>query len=153
MIEFPRDFREFLQLLNSKKIEYLVIGGYAVGYHGYPRATGDMDIWIAINEKNALKIIEALKEFGFDLPELDKELFLKENKVIRMGVPPMRLEILTSIDGVCFETCFKNRIVANFGSFKVNFISKDDLLTNKRASGRPKDLLDYDVLQKKATMI
>ena len=148
MIEFPRDFKEFLQLLNSKKIEYLVIGGYAVGYHGYPRATGDMDIWIAINEKNALKIIEALKEFGFDLPELDKELFLKENKVIRMGIPPMRLEILTSIDGVCFETCFKNRIVANFGSFKVNFISKDDLLTNKRASGRPKDLLDYDVLQK-----
>ena len=147
MIEFPRDFREFLQLLNSKKIEYLVIGGYAVGYHGYPRATGDMDIWIAINEKNALKIIEVLKEFGFDLPELEKELFLKENKVIRMGIPPMRLEILTSIDGVCFETCFKNRIIADFGSFKVNFISKDDLLTNKQASGRPKDLLDYDVLQ------
>ena len=147
MIEFPRDFREFLQLLNSKKIEYLVVGGYAVGYHGYPRATGDMDIWIAINEKNALKITKALKEFGFDLLELEKELFLKKNKVIRMGIPPMRLEILTSIDGVCFETCFKNRTVADFGSFKVNFISMEDLLTNKRASGRPKDLLDYDVLQ------
>ena len=65
MIEFPRDFKEFLQLLNSKKIEYLVVGGYAVGYHGYPRATGDMDIWIAINEKNALKMVDALKEFGF----------------------------------------------------------------------------------------
>ena len=147
MIEFPRDFREFLQLLNSKKIEYLVIGGYAVGYHGYPRATGDMDIWIARNEKNALKIIEALKKFGFDLPELEKELFLKKNKVIRMGIPPMRLEILTSIDGVCFETCFKNRIIADFGSFKVNFISKDDLLINKRESGQPKDLLDYDILK------
>ncbi len=78
----------------------------------------------------------ALKEFGFNLPELKKDLFLVEEKVIRMGVPPMRLEILTSIDGVFFETCFKNRVIADFGSFKVNFISKKDLLTNKRASAR-----------------
>ena len=147
MIEFPRDFKEFLQLLNSKKIEYLVIGGYAVGYHGYPRATGDMDIWIAITGQNAMKMVEALKEFGFDPPELQKEIFLKEQKVIRMGVPPMRLEILTSIDGVNFKTCFNNRIIADFGDFKVNFISKADLLKNKRASGRPQDLVDFDKLQ------
>ncbi len=147
MIEFPRDFKEFLQLLNSKEIEYLVIGGYAVGYHGYPRATGDMDVWIPINEKTAMKMIEALKEFGFDLPELKKELFLKEENVIRMGVPPMRLEILTSIDGVRFETCFKNRVIAELGDFNVNFISKDDLLINKRSSGRPQDLVDFDKLQ------
>jgi len=134
-------------LLNSKKIDYLVIGGYAVGYHGYPRATGDMDIWIAINEQNAIKMVEALKEFGFDLPELQKELFLIEQKVIRMGVPPMRLEILTSIDGVNFKTCFNNRIIADFGDFKVNFISKDDLLINKRASGRLQDLVDFEKLQ------
>ncbi len=146
MIEFPRDFKEFLQLLNSNEIEYLVIGGYAVGYHGYPRATGDMDIWIAINEKNALKMVEVLKAFGFDLPEVKKELFLKEEKVIRMGVPPMRLEILTSIDGVRFDTCFKNRVIADFGDFKVNFISKGDLLINKRSSGRPQDLVDFDKL-------
>ncbi len=146
MIEFPRDFKEILQLLKSNEIEYLVIGGYAVGYHGYPRATGDMDIWIAINEKNALKMVEALKEFGFDLPEVKKELFLKEEKVIRMGVPPMRLEILTSIDGVRFDTCFKNRVIADFGDFKVNFISKGDLLINKRSSGRPQDLVDFDKL-------
>ncbi len=147
MIEFPRDFKEFLQLLNSKKIDYLVIGGYAVGYHGYPRATGDMDIWIAINEQNAIKMVEALKEFGFDPPELQKELFLKEQKVIRMGVPPMRLEILTSIDGVDFKTCFNNRIIADFDDFNINFISKDDLLINKRASGRPQDLVDFEKLQ------
>ena len=132
MIEFPRDFKEFLQLLNSKKIEYLVIGGYAVGYHGYPRATGDLDIWIAKNEQTAMKMVEVLKAFGFDPPELQKELFLKEQKVIRLGVPPMRLEILTSIDGV---------------DFKVNFISKSDLLINKRASGRPQDLVDFNKLQ------
>ncbi len=147
MIEFPRDFKEFLQLLNSKKIEYLVVGGYAVGYHGYPRATGDMDIWIALNEHNAINMVEAMKEFGFDPPELQKELFLKDQKVIRMGVPPMRLEILTSIDGVHFKACFNNRVIADFGDFKVNFISKDDLLTNKRASGRPQDLVDFDKLQ------
>ena len=146
MIEFPRDFKEFLQLLNSKKIEYLVIGGYAVGYHGYPRATGDMDIWIAINDQNATKMVDALKEFGFDPPELKKEIFLKEQKVIRMGVPPMRLEILTSIDGVNFKNCFNSRIVADFGDFKVNFISKDDLLINKRASGRPQDIVDFEKL-------
>ena len=114
MIEFPKDFKEFLQLLNSKKVEYLVIGGYAVGYHGYPRATGDMDVWIALNEKNALKIVNALKEFGFDIPELRKEMFLKEEKIIRMGVPPMRLEIITTIDGVDFRKCFKDRVIADF---------------------------------------
>jgi len=149
VIEFPKDFKEFLQLMNSKEIEYLVVGGYAVGYHGYPRATGDMDIWIAINKNNAMKMVDSLKEFGFDLPELKNELFLQEEKIIRMGVPPMRLEILTSIDGVSFDTCFKNRVIADFGAFKVNFISKDDLLINKRSSGRPQDLVDFDKLQKK----
>ena len=147
MIEFPRDFKEFLQLLNSKKIEYLVIGGYAVGYHGYPRATGDLDIWIDINDQTAAKMVDVLKEFGFNPPELHEEIFLKEEKVIRMGVPPMRLEILTTIDGVDFKTCFNNRLIADFGDFKVNFISKSDLLINKRASGRPQDLVDFNKLQ------
>lgn len=147
MIEFPRDFKEFLKLLNSKKIEYLIIGGYAVGFHGYPRATGDMDVWIAANEKNAMKMVGALKQFGFDLPDLNKEIFLTEKKVIRMGIPPMRLEILTFIDGVRFEDCYKNRVIANFDDFTVNFISKDDLLQNKLASGRPQDLVDYNKLQ------
>ena len=147
MIEFPRDFKEFLQLLNSKGIEYLVVGGYAVGYHGYPRATGDMDVWVAIGDETALKMVEALKEFGFNLPQLQKELFLTKDRVVRMGVPPMRLEILTSIDGVDFEACYKNRVVQDFGDFKVNFISKGDLLINKRASGRLKDLDDADKLR------
>ena len=147
MIEFPKDFKEFLQLLNSKEVEYLVIGGYAVGYHGYPRATGDLDIWISISDENARKMVDALKEFGFDMPELKKEMFLEKEKIIRMGVPPMRLEIITTIDGVDFDNCFKNRVIADFKSFKANFISKSDLLINKSASGRPKDLADYSKLQ------
>jgi hypothetical protein len=135
--------------LNSKEVEYLVIGGYAVGYYGYPRATGDLDIWISINDNNAGKMVDVLKEFGFDIPELKKEMFLAKEKIIRMGVPPMRLEILTTIDGVDFDKCFKNRVIAKFDSFKANFISKGDLLTNKRASGRPKDLADCSKLQDK----
>ncbi len=147
MIEFPKDFKEFLQLLNSKKIKYLIVGGYAVGFHGYPRATGDLDVWIAIDERNALKMVDVLKAFGFNLPELRKELFLKKEKVIRMGFPPMRLEILTSIDGVLFNPCYKNRVIADLGELKINFISKNDLLINKRASGRPQDLVDFDKLK------
>ena len=106
-----------------------------------------MDVWIAVNEENALKMVDALRQFGFDLPDLNKEIFLAEKKVIRMGIPPMRLEILTSIDGVSFEECFKNRVVADFDDFTVNFISKKDLLQNKRSSGRPQDMVDFNKLQ------
>ncbi len=99
-IELPQDFKEFLKLLNEKEIKYLLIGGYAVGYHGYPLATNDMDIWIAIDLKNAERMVKVLQEFGFNLPELNPQLFLKENAIIRMGIPPMRLEITTGISGV-----------------------------------------------------
>jgi hypothetical protein len=100
MIRLPSDFKEFLKLLKDYDIRYLLIGGYAVSYHGYIRATGDMDIWIAIHPDNAQKIVIVLKIFGFDLPDLKAELFLRKNKIIRMGVPPLRLEIITSISGV-----------------------------------------------------
>lgn len=85
----PPDFREFLQLLNSRQVKYLLIGGYAVGYHGYPRATVDMDVWIAISPENAKKIVDVLNEFGFGSTELSAELFLKENRIVRMGTPPL----------------------------------------------------------------
>lgn len=101
--ELPFDFKEFLRLLNENDVRYLLIGGYAVGYHGYPRATNDMDVWIAIHPDNAQRVVDALKEFGFDHPELTPGLFLQENKIIRMGHPPMRLEISTGISGVEFE--------------------------------------------------
>jgi len=132
-IRLPADFKEFLQLLNDHDVEYLLIGGYAVGYYGYPRATVDMDIWIAINPVNATQVVATLKIFGFDLPELDKSLFLQENQVIRMGVPPMRLELLTSISGVKFEECFAERIVDEVDGVIVNLISLAHLKQNKLA--------------------
>ncbi len=148
MIHLPQDFKELLQLLNSKNIEYLVVGGYAVALYGYPRATGDMDIWIAISKDTAQKTVEALKEFGFDIPGLKEELFLKKEKNIRMGNPPLRIEFLTSIDGVEFAECYKNKKSVKIDGIKVNFISLKDLKKNKKASGRHQDLADLEHLEK-----
>ncbi|MBL7131425.1 MAG: hypothetical protein ISS45_08515 [Candidatus Omnitrophica bacterium] len=147
MIQLPQDFKELLQLLNSKKIEYLVIGGYAVAFHGHPRATGDIDIWIAISKDNARKTVEALKKFGFDTPNLKNSLFLKKGQNIRMGNPPLRIEILTSIDGVKFSECYKNKKTATINNIKINFISLPDLKKNKKASGRLQDLADIENLE------
>lgn len=104
MILLPPDFREFLQLLNSHRVRYLLVGGYAVGYYGYPRATADMDIWVATDAENVERVLTALAEFGF--AEVEPELFAKEQQVIRMGVPPLRIELLTGVSGVEFEDCY-----------------------------------------------
>ncbi len=145
-IQLPSDFKEFLQLLNSRRVEYLVVGGYAVGFHGSPRATGDLDIWVAATEENAQKLEEVLREFGFDLSELSKELFLEKDRVVRMGVPPIRIEILTSISGVHFHQCYTSRQTAEIEGVKVHFISLEDLKANKRAAGRHQDLSDLERL-------
>ncbi len=146
MIQLPQDFKELLQLLNSNKIEYLVVGGYAVAFHGRPRATGDIDIWIAISKDNAHKITEALKEFGLDNPDLKDEIFLEKGKNIRMGNEPLRIEILTSIDGVEFNECYKNKNTITIDNTEINFISLQDLKKNKKASGRYQDLADLENL-------
>jgi predicted nucleotidyltransferase len=145
-IELPYDFKEFLKLLNEKEVRYLLIGGYAVGYHGYPRATNDMDIWIALHPKNAERVVKVLREFGFNLPELEPALFLKENSIIRMGIPPMRLEISTGISGVEFEECYESRIVDTIDGMQVNIIDLQHLKINKKAAGRLKDLADLENL-------
>jgi predicted nucleotidyltransferase len=145
-IVLPPDFKEFLSLLKDKNIRYLLIGGYAVGYHGYPRSTNDMDIWIAIDSKTAKQMVLALKEFGFDSPQLSEELFLKEKNIVRMGIAPIRIEILTTISGVSFEECFKQRIVDEIDGIEVSIISLRHLKINKKASGRHKDLDDLENL-------
>jgi len=145
-VHLPPDFKEFLQLLNSHQVEYLLIGGYAVGYHGYPRATADMDIWIAMHPQNAEKVVAALKEFGFDVPKLSVELFLKENQIICMGVPPVKVDIATTISGVTFDECYAERVVDILDDVEVNIISRKHLKANKKASGRLKDLADLENL-------
>jgi len=145
-IRLPSDFKDFLKLLNANRVEYLLIGGYAVGYYGYPRATGDMDIWVAVNPGNAKKIVVALKEFGFAVPELSAELFMRQNQIIRMGLPPMRIELTTTISGVSFEECYADRVIAELDGVKVNLIDLKHLKINKKASGRYKDLNDLENL-------
>jgi hypothetical protein len=145
-IHLPPDFKEFLKLLNLNQVEYLLVGGYAVGYHGYPRATADLDIWVAIHPQNGEKLVRVLKEFGFDIPELSVALFESEDKVIRMGVPPVRIELITSIDGVNFEECYSSRVQDILDGIDVSLIDLGHLKANKKASGRYKDLNDLEHL-------
>ena len=142
----PPDFKDFLKLLNAKQVEYLLIGGYAVGYHGYPRVTGDIDIWVAISPSNAEKIVEVLRKYGFGVPELCADLFLEENRIIRMGYPPMRVEITTGVSGVNFAECFSERVITVIDEIEVNIINLHHLKINKKASGRLKDLIDLENL-------
>jgi predicted nucleotidyltransferase len=135
-----------LKLLNSKRVEYLVIGGWAVGYYGYPRATGDLDIWVSMKKENAEKIIQTFKDFGFDVPDLSTNLFTKENQIIRIGIPPLRIEVLTTISGVSFEDCFINKKVVEIDNVKINLISLPDLKKNKAAAKRHRDLDDLEKL-------
>jgi len=145
-VNLPADFREFLKLLNAHRVKYLLIGGYAVAYHGYPRATADMDIWIEVDPANAKKIVAALTNFGFDLPDLSTELFLETEKIVRMGIPPVRIAIMTSISGVEFQECYDARMIVELDGIRVSVISLPFLKANKKASGRYKDLNDLENL-------
>jgi predicted nucleotidyltransferase len=145
-INLPSDFKEFLKLFNQHHVEYLLIGGYAVAFHGYSRATADMDVWVAVNPDNARRIVTAIIEFGFNVPELSEKLFLEEGPIIRMGVPPLRIEIWTDVTGLCFEESFPAREIVSIDGLEVNVIDLINLKINKKASGRNKDLDDLENL-------
>ncbi len=134
-----------MKLLNDHDVRYLLIGGYSVAYHGYPRATDDLDIWLRCDPENADRVVSTLRLFGFTLPELTSDVFLS-NSMIRMGVPPLRIEFLMEISGVSFDDCYDERIVDDFDGVRVNLISLKRLLQNKQASGRHKDLNDIEHL-------
>ena len=146
---FPPDFVEFLQLLNANEVEYLVVGGYAVGIHGHPRFTGDLDIWLKISDENATKILKTVNEFGFGSLGFTKDDFLTDENVIQLGYPPMRIDLLTDIDGVSFESCFENKKIQEIDDIVINFIGYWDLLKNKKATGRTKDAADAEELEGK----
>lgn len=146
MTQLPEDFKEFLKLLNAHGVEYLIVGGYAVGYYGYPRATGDLDVWISKRHGNVKKIISVLKEFGFDNPELTEDLFIKEDKIVRLGNPPLRIEIMTSISGVEFNECYDSKTVFDVDNIPMSLISLTHLKKNKKASNRHIDLNDLEHL-------
>ena len=145
-IQLPPDFEEFLSLLNSERVEYLLVGGYAVVYHGYPRTTGDMDVWVAFHEENAIRLARALERFGFSASSVAPGFLLKEGRILRMGIPPMRIEVINRASGVEFHACYEARVVDTLGAVQVNLIDLEHLKKNKLAAGRPKDLVDLDNL-------
>ncbi len=140
----PEDFRDFLKLLNNYHVEYLLIGGYAVFYHGYPRATEDIDFWVAISPENAQRLVQAMHAFA--LSNVTPELFLREHQLIRIGFKPYRVKVLTTISGVEFDACYARRVVDTIDGIQVNIISLEDLKQNKKASGRFKDQDDVQNL-------
>jgi hypothetical protein len=144
-----KDFREFIELLNAHNIKYLVVGGYAVTVHGYPRFTDDIDIWVWIDESNAKNLIKVLKDFGFGSLDIKAEDFLSPDKVIQLGYPPNRIDLLTSISGVEFEKCYPRRFSADIVGLKIDFIDIENLKKNKKATGRHKDLNDLENLEPK----
>lgn len=146
MVKLPPDFKEFLSLLHTHRVNYLLVGGYAVAAHGYPRFTGDMDVWIQTNTENAENVFKVCREFGFDVPNLRVELFTDPKQMTRMGHPPLRIEILNSVSGLSFEAAWENRIESDWDGVPVTLISLCDLRTNKLASGRLKDLADLENL-------
>ena len=142
MIPIPRDFRDFIALLNARRVRYVIVGGYAVAYHGYPRATADLDVFIELSRKNAEAMLEVFRLFGFSSASLEPEFFMDKSQVVRLGREPLRLEILNDISGVSFAQCHRHRVRARIGGLTINFIDLPHLIANKRASNRDKDRLD-----------
>ena len=143
-----RHFREFIELLAKHKVEYLVVGGYAVGLHGFPRYTGDLDIFVAISKDNAARLVKVFSDFGFSDLGLKETDFLEEETIVEIGREPAKIQILTGIDGVAFGTCYGHRIIFDDDGLSVPFISFDDLVVNKASSPRAKDKIDLEELRR-----
>lgn len=143
---FSQDFKEFVELLNNHKAEYLVVGGNAVGIHGHPRYTGDLDIWLNPTPENAQRVLVYVNEFGFSSFGLSLQDFTKEGNIVQLGYPPLRIDLLTQIDGVTFDECFKNKKEVEIEGLVVNFIGYQDLLKNKKGTGRLRDIDDINNL-------
>ena len=140
------DFKEFIQLLNVHSVRYLVVGGYAVAFHGHPRYTKDIDIWILLDKTNAKKMLDVLNVFGFSSLGLTEDDFLKKDNIIQLGNPPNRIDILTDLSGVIFDECYPQKKNINIDGVAINFIDVESLIQNKKASGRHQDLADIENL-------
>ena len=142
-----KDFREFIQLLNDHNVLYLVVGGYAVAFHGYPRYTKDIDLWIWLNKSNAEKMLQVLKDFGFGALDLTIDDFLDPEQVVQLGYPPNRIDILTDLKGLDFEECYPSKVEVTVENIIINFIDLENLKKNKKATGKYQDLADLENLK------
>jgi hypothetical protein len=142
-----KDFVEFIECCVARDVKFLIVGGYALAAHGHPRATKDLDVWILMESSNADRLVAALDDFGMKSVGLEASDFIEPDIVVQLGYPPLRIDLLTSASGVEFETCWRRRMMVTVGSVDAEFISYEDLLANKRASGRPQDAVDVEVLE------
>ena len=141
-----QDFKEFIQSLNDNRVRYLVVGGYAVALHGYPRHTKDIDIWVELAPANASRIMQALEQFGFGSLGLKEQDFLEADTIIQLGYPPRRIDLLTTLPGVDFDQCFTAKVMGEIDGILINFIDLESLKKNKRATGRAQDIADIENL-------
>jgi len=145
-MEISKDFEEFFELLNRHRVRYLIVGGYAFAIHAKPRFTNDIDIFIDAEQSNAQNVLEVLKGFGFGEVGITLRDLLSPEQVIQLGFPPLRIDLLTSISSVAFADAWIRRVSARYGEQTVYFISKQDLIANKKGAGRKKDLEDLEEL-------
>lgn len=146
MMRLDRNFSEFISSLHARDARFLLVGGYALAVHGRPRYTADLDIWLLIDPDNADRVLEALEDFGFGDVGLTAADFLRPDHVVQLGYPPLRIDLLTSLDGVDFSDCYTRRVEVDLDGISVPVISLDDLRRNKAASGRAQDLADLEAL-------
>jgi predicted nucleotidyltransferase len=143
-----KNFEDFVALLNQHRVTYMVVGGYALAFHGKPRHTGDLDIWIGLSDDNARKMVGVLNDFGMSSLGLVKIDFLQKGGITQIGYPPLRIDILNEIDGVDFSEAYTNKLIIDIDGLQVNYIGLDDLIKNKQASGRNQDIADVSTLNK-----
>lgn len=147
-MEFDRDFSEFVECCVAREVRFLVVGGYALAAHGHPRLTKDLDVWLWIDRGNAERLVSALGDVGFGSLGLVADDFTAPDVVVQLGHPPLRIDLLTSIDGVTFEECWPAHVVIDIGGLGVPFIDVEHLIVNKKASGRLQDLADAEALER-----
>ena len=145
-MEAQPDFKDLLALFNAHKVEYIIVGAYALAYHGAPRYTGDMDLYVKPDEQNAHRILAALKEFGFESVGLTGADFDKSDRVVQLGVPPVRVDIVTSLTGISWEEAYSGKVEGKYANIPVFYIGREQFILNKRTLGRKKDLADLEAL-------
>jgi hypothetical protein len=145
-MEIQKDFKELLELFNVHKVEYIVVGGYALAFHGAPRFTGDIDLPVKPDGKNARRILAALNDFGFGSLNLGESDFTRQGSVVQLGVPPVRIDIITSLTGVDWDKAQAGKVPGDYGGTKASFLGKKEFILNKKATGRKKDLADIEAL-------
>lgn len=147
-MDLDKNFKEFIELLNVHKVKYLVVGGYAVNFHGYPRYTKDIDFWIWLSPENIKQLLKALQDFGFGSMGLSEADFSKTGNIIQLGYEPYRIDLIMELEGVDFENCYEHKEQITFNNTDISFLNLEDLIEIKKLAGRPQDIADASQLER-----